>query len=527
MPEVATAEPATGLSVVSAPLPVVHVTLFEDRAHVVRRGTVSLPAGAVVMHVSDVSPVVADRTLRCRLVSGGATVVEARMRRLMVILSSEKPEETRALHEQLRVLETEIAASDARIDGLRHSLTSFKEARGHTLAELAVDASWGRGNAAEWRGHLDRVGEREREARVRLADEQLARDVLAARHGDLNKLIAIRQRPTEVLRTTLEIQLDAPQAGDVELECAYTVPGACWRPAHTARMVGAKVELKSEGCVWQNTGEDWKDVRLSFSTQRLSRGVEPPPLTADIVAVQKKPQQLVVETREQEVATTGLGTGTVTVQQVPGIDDGGETRHLEAAAKATVPSDGRPHRVPLFSFETSAAQTRVVIAEASMAVHLKTEQVNEARQPLLAGPVDLVRESGFVGRTTLLFVAPGERFALGWGPDSALRVRRQHEEVEEQTTLMNALSAWTTVDHRVTVRLSNIGDEPRTIEVTERVPVSEVEKVQVAAEAKDTTHGLLPDRDGFVRWTLTVPPNENGLVKLRYKMRRHRDVVEG
>jgi uncharacterized protein (TIGR02231 family) len=279
--------------------------------------------------------------------------------------------------------------------------------------------------------------------------------------------------------------------------------------------------------VWQNTGEDWNDVELSFSTQRLSRGVEPPPLASDVIAVQKKQAQLVVETREQEIATAGLGAaGARTVSQVPGIDDGGETRHLEAPAPASAPANGRPYRIPQVGVETAAKVGRVVMAEVSAAVHLRTEQSNESGRPLLAGPVELIRESGFVGRTSILFVAPGERFAVGWGPDSAMRVRREHDQLEEQATLLNALSSWTTIDHRVTLRISNIGDEPQALEVTERIPVSEVERVQILPEAKDTTFGLLPDRDGFLRWTLTVPPDENATVKLRYKLKRHRDVVE-
>lgn len=524
-----TTVPSVGkASAVTGSLPVRHVTLFEDRAHVVRRGVVALPAGSVVVQVSGVAPVVSDRTLRALLVKGpaGTTVVEARMRRLKLILSGDKPEETQRMRRELQAAEQEVAAADGRIDALRQDITTYEEVRQQAFSEVAVDAAWGRGGAPEWRGHLDRVGQAEAAARASLADEMVAREALARRQSDLVDLLNARQRPDAVLTTTLEIQLDVPEAGEAELECAYTVPGACWRPAHTARLVGGKLDFQSEACVWQNTGEDWSDVRLSFSTQRLSRGVEPPPLASDVVSVQKKAAQLVVEAREQEVATTGLGAGVKTVSQVPGIDDGGETRHIEAAAPASVPSDGRPHRVPVFDFEASATLTRVVMAELSLAVHLRSEQVNGATLPLLAGPVDLVRESGFVGRTALTFVAPGEKFALGWGPDAALRVRRDHDTVEEQTTLMNALSAWTTLDHRITVRLSNIGEEPVQIEVTERMPVSEVEKVQIVAEPKNTTQAATPDKDGFVKWSVAVPPNEHGTVKLHYKLKRHRDVVE-
>lgn len=61
-------------------------------------------------------------------------------------------------------------------------------------------------------------------------------------------------------------------------------------------------------------------------------------------------------------------------------------------------------------------------------VVLKSEQSNTAQFPILAGPVDLLRVTELVGKTEIGFVAPGEKFALGWGPDAAMRVQRTQTE---------------------------------------------------------------------------------------------------
>mgnify|MGYP006960622566 CR=1 FL=1 len=90
-------------------------------------------------------------------------------------------------------------------------------------------------------------------------------------------------------------------------------------------------------------------------------------------------------------------------------------------APARVPSDGRPHRFPAFEFEVPFTEQRLVKGELAEAVIVRTEHDNGAALPLLPGPVDLVRDSGLVGRTWLDFTAPGETFELGWGPDLALR----------------------------------------------------------------------------------------------------------
>jgi uncharacterized protein (TIGR02231 family) len=239
--------------------------------------------------------------------------------------------------------------------------------------------------------------------------------------------------------------------------------------------------------------------------------------------VQRRSDAIVVEAREQEVQTTGLGTGRrAPAPALPGIDDGGEALHLEAHDRATVPGDGLPYRVPIMSFRAPATTRHVLVPELAQAVILESTQTNQARQPILAGPVDLVRDGGFAGRTSLLFVAPGERFALGWGPDGALRVHRTLEHGKEERGIM---SAWTTQARRVRVRISNLGAEARTIHITERVPVSEIEKLAIEVDGAATTGQRKPDHDGLVRWTMDLPAFGHDAVVLRYLVKKHGDVV--
>ena len=129
-----------------------------------------------------------------------------------------------------------------------------------------------------------------------------------------------------------------------------------------------------------------------------------------------------------------------------------------APERATVPSDGRPYRVRLGSFRGDAELELVAFPELSPSVLLKSAQDNRGTGPLLAGPVDLVRSSGLCGRTSIRYVAPGERFELGWGPDADLRVSREVEALDEKSRM---LSSWAVRRTLVRVKLSNLGGEPR------------------------------------------------------------------
>ncbi|MCI0342161.1 MAG: mucoidy inhibitor MuiA family protein [Planctomycetales bacterium] len=523
--------PATDVTAEGAvvAVPVVSVTLLEDRAAVVRKGRVRLSPGRSRLRIPDVSPVLADKTLTAVIAGPAeASVDDARARRRW-LPPADRPEEVRKLEEELETLRREGERLSEDHERLDQALERRRTAAQTALAEMLEDAGWGTGPDEAWvRRHREAL-----EAAERLETEKLA---LAHRIEDHERTVADLEARVAATREAagrraawIEVDATAPAAGEYELRVDYVVPAACWRPAHAARLVPAlgtdapaAVSFECHAFAWQATGEDWKDVELRFSTQRTTAGAEPPRLETDTLTLEARAPQIAVSAREEAIQTTGPQPKVAKAARLPGVDDGGETRTIAAPGRATVPSDGRPHRIPLFRFETEAAVEPVSMPELVPAVLVKSTQANRAQHPILAGPVDLVRDGGYAGRTTVLFAAPGSRFDLSWGPDPEVRVRREAREVVHERGM---LSAWEGREQRVSLRLSNLSPAEKRFALRERVPVSEVEKVQVVPDPKETTRGATPDADGFVRWDARIPPFGTEKLELRYTIKVHKDVV--
>jgi uncharacterized protein (TIGR02231 family) len=320
----------------------------------------------------------------------------------------------------------------------------------------------------------------------------------------------------------------------------YIVPGAAWRPYHRAVLSreAARVDWQTTACVWQATGEDWTDAALTFSLERPSLGVEPPGLADDELAARRRPDAVTVEAREQEQQTTGLGGGGGdAAAEVPGIDDGGLGLVL-AVPRATIRADGAPHRIPVSGFTAQAQLSLVAIPLRSSWVHLRARVVNPGPQPLLAGPVDLIMASGYVGRAEIGFVAAGEKLYVGFGPEADVRVHREERAEREEAGL---LGGWNMQTVRVAVRLSNLGGQRREIVVTERIPISEVEQVDVQPSPPDgyllgtddhpggeeitqvTARSI--DERGMVTWSVELPPFGRRAVTLEYRVKTQRGVA--
>jgi uncharacterized protein (TIGR02231 family) len=192
--------------------------------------------------------------------------------------------------------------------------------------------------------------------------------------------------------------------------------------------------------------------------------------------------------------------------------------------------------VPVGGFTASVQLALIAIPLRSAWVHQRARVINTGSLPLLAGPVDLIMASGYVGRGEIGFVAPNEKFYVGFGPESDVRVHRSETRERDDAGL---LGGWNTQTVRVAVRLSNLGTEKREIVVTERIPISEVEQVEVTASAPDSylleeqpggeditqvTARALDER-GMVSWSVELPPLGRRAVTLEYKIKSQRGVA--
>jgi uncharacterized protein (TIGR02231 family) len=523
------------VATVALAAPVTAVTVLEDRASITRRGTFAARVGQQRIVIERVSPVLADKTLTATC--AGARVLDARCERFVAPWrEGEGESEPVRLRAERTRLENARDAASATSRTARDEAVAFAELAAASLGDLAVAATRGTASpgAAAALGELDAI---EAAALQRALDAELELEDVSAALDRLDDRLARAEAEAGEQAARLVIDLIADQPGDVTVTASYVVPGAAWRPYHRAQLAraAARLEWQTTACVWQATGEDWHDVELVCSLERPSLGVEPPELEDDELRTRRKPDTVVVEARDQEHETTGLGAAGPA--QVPGIDDGGLGLRL-TASRVTVRGDGRPHRIPVGGFETAVQLSQVAIPLRSPWVHLRARIINTGTMPLLAGPVDLIMASGYVGRAEVGFVAVGEKFYLGFGPEADVRVHRTETRERDEAGL---LGGWNTQTVRVAVRLSNLGAERREIVVTERIPISEVEQVEVHASAPDayllgeddqpggeeitqvTARAL--DERGLVTWSVELPPLGRRAVTLEYRVKSQRGVA--
>jgi uncharacterized protein (TIGR02231 family) len=495
-----------------ATLPISKVVVMEDRAQVERRGVVSLAGGSSRVEVVGLPLVAVDRSLTVEAV--GAAVREARLvRRRKDRAGDGLPQGASAAQQKLRSLTDEQRRLEADEQRTRAKREALQAARGELYQSIAERAGHGEAEPASWKAQLGLLDVAEREAEEAARQASARASALRSEREALEAALQGVEPPDEALECVLVLTLEGQ--GEAAVRASYLVPCAAWRPAYRATLVDERVLFELEAVVWQRTGEDWSDAQLELSTARPTLGTSPPTLETDWLRLRKKSheeqRQVEVAVREQKIDVAGERSDGA--PELPGLDDGGEARLLRVPHRASVPSDGQAHRIPLGAFEAEAALELVAVPELSPLAFALARFRNEGPTVLLAGPVELVRSAGLVGRSQVAFTAPGETLKLSFGSEDGVRVTRELEETHDEARFTGRR----TTRKAVRLHVSNMSPTARALTIEERVLVSEVKEVTVEVLARECDpQPAPPSKEGIVRLQVSLPPRGTRTVKFTW-----------
>ena len=503
------------LAATPEPSQVSSVVVFPDRAQVTRAQAVSCAGQPLVVRFDALPPAADPVSFRARAQGGTAEslVATERTRQAHYGAERERLEKRRLeLERQLGALEDTRARSE-KLDTLG---TRFHEV---ALARIQRELSEPKPDARTWTTALDNA----LTARMCAAAE---REEQAGRLRTLQRELAeVRSKETRLtaaagrLERQVEIQLDCRPGTQVRVELSYVVGGAAWRPIYEARAdeQARAVELITSAIVTQSTGEDWKGARLALSTAMPDENATPPelqPLEVWVEARKEERKVLVRRDEYQEHAKSSGASAPAEGKSLSAVSQGLSVQ-LTVPEPAEVRGDGSEVRLRVARTRLPASFAWRTVPKLYPVVFRVARLTNGAPFPLLPGPVDLFRHTGFIGRQPLERVAQGAPFELTFGIEESLRADRQVvEEVEREKGLFGGTRRFR---YAYRFEVANYRKSPEELELAEHLPVSELDDVKVELDTKKTAAGYTLDAaDGIATWKLKLAPAEKRELSLTF-----------
>lgn len=186
-----------------------------------------------------------------------------------------------------------------------------------------------------------------------------------------------------------------------------------------------------------------------------------------------------------------------------------------------VPSDGSPHRILLRSVDCAPGMRLLAVPREQPDVFREAELRNPLAAPLLAGPVDVYVEGSLLTTAQVAAIDRGGALRVGMGVEDRVRVARNLRSDEETTGL---LGASTQVTHHVSIELSSALGQAVTIDLYDRLPISDdksvvVELTSARPEAREYTQAErgVPIRGGLL-WSIALAAGGKAKVEYAYRI---------
>lgn len=245
------------------------VTLFLSGAQVFETATGTLPAGETVLLVKGLSPFLDEKSIQVK--GQGNFIIQAVNKRLDFLHEKEEGEKAIAL-------EKEIAEIEKRQSNLRNRI----QVLGTKMSVLSANKSIGSSQAGTSMTALKATLDFFDAEHTKIANEELQINAqLTANDQEIealrNQLYALQQSDDKA-KAEIRIRVKATNAGPATFQINYLVSNAGWYPKYDVRVksITEPLQLQYKAEVFQNTGADWKNVKLRFSNANPNQGGQAP-----------------------------------------------------------------------------------------------------------------------------------------------------------------------------------------------------------------------------------------------------------
>lgn len=503
-----------------------HVTVYPDRAQIEQESSISLMPGKSTLKLSGLSPYIDVQSIQVKGF-GDFTILSVNQQN-NYLENLESSPEVKSIRSQIESLQAKVEDETVAIATLKEKSDFLVANRAILVKETTFTIEQLKNVMQLYTSNMDEI------ATTTLKKQRLIKDYnkqIAALQQQISDKLGKQQLPSGeiVVSVSSEKQLSG------KLTFSYVVSNAGWYPSYDIRVDDIKnpVGIYYKANVFQNSGVDWNDVKLSFSnatpwvagdipvispwfidfnnpTPILYRGKaggakrSEAPAMMEVISENK-----VADEKMQEAAPV------VVEKQV-----GETTITFDIAVPYTIPSDGKLQTVEIQRLTAPADYKYVSTPKLSPKAYLGAYITDWAKLSLQTGEATLYFENSFVGKSTLNVNQLSDTLTISLGTDNSILVKR---EKRKDFTTRKVLGQNRTDIFSFLITVRNNKSTPVKILLNDQVPVSSNSSINV--ETTELSGGHLNQQSGEIKWDLELKPQESRQIIFTYSVKYPKDKI--
>ena len=501
-----------------------HVTVFPDRAQIDQETSVSLLPGKSILKLSGLSPYIDVQSIQVKGY-GEFTILSVNHQNNYLQNLEDSPE-VKSIRSQIEALQIKVEDENAAKSILKEKEAFLVANRAILVKETTFTLEQFKNVMDLYTNNMDQI------AMTTLKKERLIKDyekqITALQQQIANKLGKQQLPSGEILvSVTSEKQVSG------KLTFSYVVANAGWYPSYDIRVDDIKnpVAIFYKANVFQNSGVEWKDVKLSFSnaTPWVAGDIpvlnpwfvdyyNPAPIIirgiASGVKRSEAPVMMEMAANDKKMEEKAMEAAPISVQK----QIGETTITFDVVVPYTVPSDGKVQTIEIQRITAPADYKYITLPKLSPLAYLTANITDWAKLSLQTGEATLYFENSFVGKSTLNVNQLTDTLTLSLGTDNSILVKR---EKRKDFTSKKVIGTNRTETYSYLLTIRNNKTNQVKITLNDQIPVSSNSGISV--DPIELSGGRHNELTGEIKWDLEIKPQETKQIVFTYSVKYPKD----
>jgi uncharacterized protein (TIGR02231 family) len=449
-----------------------------------------------------------------------------------------KDPKLKTLEDSIEVMSNKLYAVKNQIDALNEELAMIKSNQSITGDNIGVSTI-----ELEKMANFYRV--RMLEIHNKLTENDKKQAKLREKNTALqNQLMQLKNQQTKVF-SEITIAIKSNVTSKSKIQLSYMVTNAGWAPFYDIKSesLTEPITILSKANVYQNTGEDWKNVKLSLSTGNPTYS-NTKPILYPYTLMLNNPDQLYRKSYQKSMALPSSNVGVVmdapamqeqymTIrggrnQVNQGGIDGIQTNSSRASNYTSntenqtnnifdisipysIPSDGKEYVVAIQEYKAPAIYSYSAIPKLDKDAFLLANLINWDQTGLLPGEANLFNEGTFVGKSYFETRVTNDTIPVSLGREKNIILDRKKVKSFTEKNFTGGTKK-TTLEFEIMVRNKKKAEVEVTIE--DQIPLSNTEEVTI--ELINGSNATYVKETGKLKWVIKLKPSESNTLKFGY-----------
>lgn len=322
-----------------------------------------------------------------------------------------------------------------------------------------------------------------------------------------------------------------------KLNISYLVANAGWVPMYDLRSDGltSKINLTYKAQVFQNTGLDWENVKLSISTNNPYQNKTKPtlhPWYIDYYTYRNdnyKNQGNAPASMKKEMESQGYAySNTLSTQDE--VQSQTSAQFVETIRQLTsaefridlpysIKSNNEQHMVLIKVADLEANYKYFTVPKLDNSVYLVAQLSKLDELGLVPAQANIFFDGSYVGETYIDPTTMDDTLNLSLGRDPNIIVKRLLVKKESKEKIVGDKKERTMA---YSIEIKNLKATSIDLVVLDQLPITQ--NADITIEQLNLDKGELDSRTGIIEWKFTLKTKESKLINFNYKVKHNKDL---